>query len=298
MSLVITLTLLLSVPLAHGAPRFYHRGWLRLLKEGDSCEECRLDLCPAAPSSCPAGVVLDECGCCKECGNVEGQICDPDGKQRFYGRCGEGLECGKDSSRTPEPQCMCLSGETVCGSDGRTYKNECRLREASYGGAANLSVKQQGPCSTVPLISRAPRDLQNYTGNDIIFGCEVSAYPMAHLGWRKKGKETFLPGDDAHISVQVRGGPQRYGITGWLQIQGVTKSDEGVYTCYTRNAYGEAYASASLQVIDQEQTNGDASIFIQELQNNSMEDSMASEMDMGPIRPQNFLFGTKPTLSY
>ncbi|MGH0116435.1 UNVERIFIED_CONTAM: hypothetical protein FKN15_017085 [Acipenser sinensis] len=102
----------------------------------------------------------------------------------------------------------------------------------------------------VPLISRAPRDLQNYTGNDIVFGCEVSAYPMAHLGWRKKGKETFLPGDDAHISVQVRGGPQRYGITGWLQIQGVMKSDEGVYTCYTRNAYGEAYASASLRVID------------------------------------------------
>ncbi|MGH0132691.1 UNVERIFIED_CONTAM: hypothetical protein FKN15_027791 [Acipenser sinensis] len=148
MSLVITLTLLLSVPLAHGAPRFYHRGWLRLLKEGDSCGECRLDLCPAAPSSCPAGVVLDECGCCKECGNVEGQICDPDGKQHFYGRCGEGLECGKASSRPPEPQCMCLSGETVCGSDGRTYENECRLREASYGGTANLSVKQQGPCST------------------------------------------------------------------------------------------------------------------------------------------------------
>ncbi|KAK6474746.1 kazal-type serine protease inhibitor domain-containing protein 1-like [Huso huso] len=254
MSLVITLTLLLSVPLAHGRPRFYHRGWLRLLKEGESCGDCQLDLCPAAPSSCPAGVVLDECGCCKECGNVEGQICDPDGKQRFYGRCGEGLECVKDSSRTPEPQCMCLSGDTVCGSDGRTYKNECRLREASYGGVANLSVKQQGPCSTVPLISCAPRDLQNYTGNDIIFGCEVSAYPMAHLGWRKKGKETFLPGDDAHISVQVRGGPQRYGITGWLQIQGVTKSDEGVYTCYTRNAYGEAYASASLQVIDQDVT--------------------------------------------
>lgn len=49
-----------------------------------------------------------------------------------------------------------------------------------------------------------PQDAQNYTGNDVIFGCEVSAYPMPQLEWKKKGNKMFLPGDDTHVSVQVK----------------------------------------------------------------------------------------------
>ncbi|CAM2118330.1 unnamed protein product, partial [Caretta caretta] len=101
-----------------------------------------------------------------------------------------------------------------------------------------------------PVISLPPQDAQNFTGNDVIFGCEVSAYPMPHLEWKKKGNKMFLPGDDAHISIQARGGPQKYGVTGWLQIQGIKKSDEGIYICQTKNKYGTAYASARLKVID------------------------------------------------
>lgn len=56
---------------------------------------------------------------------------------------------------------------------------------------------------SAPRISRAPRDLSNYTGHDIVFGCEVSAFPLPNLSWRKKGSDNFLPGDDPHISVQV-----------------------------------------------------------------------------------------------
>lgn len=55
-----------------------------------------------------------------------------------------------------------------------------------------------------PVISMPPQDAQNYTGNDVIFGCEVSAYPMPHLEWKKKGNKMFLPGDDTHLSVQVQ----------------------------------------------------------------------------------------------
>ncbi|XP_010179042.1 PREDICTED: kazal-type serine protease inhibitor domain-containing protein 1-like [Mesitornis unicolor] len=73
---------------------------------------------------------------------------------------------------------------------------------------------------------------------------------MPHLEWKKKGSKMFLPGDDAHISVQARGGPQKFGVTGWLQIQGLKKSDEGVYICHTKNKYGATYASARLKVID------------------------------------------------
>jgi len=39
-------------------------------------------------------------------------------------------------------------------------------------------------------------------------------------------------------------------VTGWLQIQGLKKSDEGIYICHTKNKYGATYASARLKVID------------------------------------------------
>lgn len=67
-----------------------------------------------------------------------------------------------------------------------------------------------------PQILSPPYDIWNVTGQDVIFGCEVFAYPMASIEWRKDGAEMLLPGDDPHISVQVRGcggggarGPQR-----------------------------------------------------------------------------------------
>lgn len=48
-----------------------------------------------------------------------------------------------------------------------------------------------------------PYDVWNVTGQDVIFGCEVFAYPMASIEWRKDGLDVQLPGDDPHISVQV-----------------------------------------------------------------------------------------------
>lgn len=65
-------------------------------------------------------------------------------------------------------------------------------------------LKQYCWVFAAPVISMPPQDVQNFTGNDVIFGCEVSAYPMPHLEWKKKGNKMFLPGDDAHISVQVK----------------------------------------------------------------------------------------------
>ncbi|KAH0621895.1 hypothetical protein JD844_023617 [Phrynosoma platyrhinos] len=284
-------------------PAWYHRGWLRLLREGNGCGTCHLEHC-SVPTNCRAGTVLDLCGCCLECGNVEGQICDLDQGSNFYGLCGDNLECRLDvdnikSGEIPEAQCVCKSQETVCGPDGKTYENICRFKEAYAENEGNSSIKHKGPCKS---------DTQNFTGNDVIFGCEVSAYPMPHLEWKKKGNKMFLPGDDAHISIQVghtykltkclsnsqpeghgpepeiavaeeeegireleprpgllqlgqllplhfsiphaRGGPQRYSVTGWLQIEGIRKTDEGVYVCETKNKYGFAYSSAKLKVID------------------------------------------------
>lgn len=54
-----------------------------------------------------------------------------------------------------------------------------------------------------PHIISPPYDIWNITGQDVIFGCEVFAYPMASIEWRKEGSDMLLPGDDPHISVQV-----------------------------------------------------------------------------------------------
>ncbi|XP_010217069.1 PREDICTED: kazal-type serine protease inhibitor domain-containing protein 1-like [Tinamus guttatus] len=232
-------------------PALHHRAWWRLLREGGSCGQCDPALC-SEPTHCPAGTVLDRCGCCPECGDAEGPICDLDPGNHFYGQCGDNLECRLDEAsvgEVPEPQCVCKAQESVCGPDGKTYENICQFSKA-HAARGNVSVKHRGPCESAPVISVPPQDTQNFTGNDIIFGCEVSAYPLPHLEWKKKGSKMFLPGDDAHISVQARGGPQKYGVTGWLQIQGLKKSDEGIYICHTRNKYGATYASARLKVID------------------------------------------------
>lgn len=67
-----------------------------------------------------------------------------------------------------------------------------------------LSPKEPCWLFAAPVISMPPQDAQNYTGNDVIFGCEVSAYPMPQLEWKKKGNKMFLPGDDTHVSIQVK----------------------------------------------------------------------------------------------
>lgn len=54
-----------------------------------------------------------------------------------------------------------------------------------------------------PQILSQPHNIWNVTGQDVIFGCEVFAYPMASIEWRKDGLDIQLPGDDPHISVQV-----------------------------------------------------------------------------------------------
>lgn len=51
------------------------------------------------------------------------------------------------------------------------------------------------------------------------------------------------------ISLQFRGGPQKYEVTAWLQIQAVRVTDEGTYRCFARNKVGQAMALASLTVL-------------------------------------------------
>ncbi|KAJ3604344.1 hypothetical protein NHX12_029085 [Muraenolepis orangiensis] len=238
------------------------------------CEPCEPELCPV-PLGCRAGVLPDACGCCQECGNLEGQACDPplERSVAYYGRCGSGLTCRVPDHRAPgpegareqreeeeeeeeeeegemgdEPVCVCAEQEPVCASDGVTYMNTCQFREANFSNP-RLTLKERGPCKTVPVIKVAPQNQVRGSGSSLVFLCEVFAFPMAQVEWTKEGLHDLLPGDDPHISVQSRGGPQRFELSSWLQIEGAERGDSGTYRCVARNNLGSTSASATLGVL-------------------------------------------------
>ncbi|XP_029019997.1 kazal-type serine protease inhibitor domain-containing protein 1-like [Betta splendens] len=221
------------------------------------CGMCEPDLCPET-RGCRAGLVPDACGCCMECGNVEGQACDPGNRSVYYGLCGTGLRCQADprpagggEDEEEEEVCVCDEQEAVCGSDGTTYMNMCQFREAAFS-KAQLRTRGRGPCTAVPVIKVPPQSQMNGTGSRLVFLCEVFAFPMALVEWRKVGRDVILPGDDPHISVQSRGGPLRFELSSWLQIEGAVLEDAGTYRCIARNTVGFVSASAVLGVLGAE----------------------------------------------
>uniref|UniRef100_A0A452IWI1 Ig-like domain-containing protein n=1 Tax=Gopherus agassizii TaxID=38772 RepID=A0A452IWI1_9SAUR len=255
--IICRMLLLLVMGLAwsfHGASCLPHPTGLTWAEEGAEGQcQCVPQLCPRATTS-SAGLVCDHCGCCLECGNAEGQLCYLDGSGTFYGRCGENLECQLDIQEIgyggiPEPQCVCRSQAAVCGSDHITYQNICKFQEAvREREGRNLSITSNRPCLAVPQIKHHTQDQVNVSGHDVIFMCEVFAYPMALVEWRKDEEEFALPGGDPHISIQFRGGPLRYELSNWLQIEGVRKADGGTYFCIAHNKLGNATAKATLLV--------------------------------------------------
>lgn len=123
------------------------------------CGPCEKDLCPES-RGCRAGLVLDSCGCCMECGNLEGQACDPGERSVYYGLCGTGLRCradprpaghagggGGEEEDDEEEVCVCEEQQAVCGTDGVTYLNVCQFREAAFS-KPGLKTRGEGPCKT------------------------------------------------------------------------------------------------------------------------------------------------------
>lgn len=68
---------------------------IALATEASGCELCNPALCESEESlreRCPGGsVVTDTCGCCSQCGKLEGEVCG--GANGYLGICDYSLKC-------------------------------------------------------------------------------------------------------------------------------------------------------------------------------------------------------------
>lgn len=53
----------------------------------------------------------------------------------------------------------------------------------------------------------------------------------------------------SRLSPQSRGGPLKFELTSWLQIEGAEPDDSGTYRCIARNNLGSVSASAVLGIL-------------------------------------------------
>ena len=72
-----------------------------------------------------------------------------------HGRCVCPRQCPEDPA----------AGETVCASDGLTYRSECFVRLAACQRAVDLDVVRHGPCDDEISGSGDGQPAQSYCGN-------------------------------------------------------------------------------------------------------------------------------------
>jgi len=104
------------------------------------------------------------------------------------------------------------------------------------------------PCQRLSYLQKT----HNTTGSTIAVMCEAKGYPIPSVEWtwtRVDGQTIYLPSDDIDVSTNMRGGPDKWQITGWLQIMNLRKDHEGDYTCVVQNDLGIAKATARVNVL-------------------------------------------------
>jgi len=139
----------------------------------------------------------------------------------------------------------------VCGTDNRTHSSSCHLSQ-EYD---SVWVKYRGPCRAAAWIVSPPEpEVAIPLGASVSLSCESKGYPTPRVHWERVDlakhydPNSHLPGDDPSVSVQLRGGPEPFMGSAWLQIVEVTRKHNGSYACVAVNSEGEARAVARLKV--------------------------------------------------
>ena len=59
----------------------------------------------------------------------------------------------------------------------------------------------------------------------------------------------WCAGDDPELVVMVRGGPESFMATSWLQIMALGEDDVGTYICVASNSEGVARSAAEVSLL-------------------------------------------------
>uniref|UniRef100_A0A8C4I104 Agrin n=1 Tax=Dicentrarchus labrax TaxID=13489 RepID=A0A8C4I104_DICLA len=127
------------------------------LRMSSCMQKRRIDV--VKPGSCD-----EECGSGGSGSGVES--CEQDRCRTFGGSWDEDAE---DDRCVCDFTCQSVPHNTVCGSDGKNYSNECELKKARCEKQEHLLIQNQGPCAaTSPPELTAPQH------------CSLSVYGCCH----------------------------------------------------------------------------------------------------------------------
>lgn len=179
---------------------------------GGQCPaRCDVSRCPSP--GCPSGYVPDGCNCCLVCAAGESEACgrpeDPP--------CGDGLQCRLPPAGRPPGACHCELSAPVCGTDGRSYANLCRLQAAGRRALQQgLPAVQQASTGACRAGKTQQRRLDG-AGGRVSPGAGGSAHPFCYFthlaegksptfGCRRYPNSLFLSGQNVEPGDSAGGG--------------------------------------------------------------------------------------------